>query len=294
MTSFRNATEVRLQREVTAAIAAGSELKAVLARITRGAMRLCRAEMAAIALLAENREELELVSVCGVRAPVVGTRLPVADSLGGDVIRSEHSVRRTDASRDRRSVVREMAHMTRARAVLIVPLRNREGPFGTLGVAKRTGWHFTARDEALLTQLADSASIAIQSGQLRERLRGEASSLRAYTPANPSALSAEHPADGNGSRRDLARDAPPRLSLRQRDILRLLVEGKTCKEMASALGISARTVEHYVERLKLRFDQPRLHALVAYAITRGLSSSLGSALIWGVVTIGAEQLEGFA
>jgi DNA-binding CsgD family transcriptional regulator len=38
----------------------------------------------------------------------------------------------------------------------------------------------------------------------------------------------------------------------------------SCKEAADLLHLSARTVEHYVERLKLRFGKRTLHGLLVY------------------------------
>ena len=64
---------------------------------------------------------------------------------------------------------------------------------------------------------------------------------------------------------------PPRLSPREGEIVDLLIMGKTYKEVAAALHISARTVEHYVERLKSRFHQPRLPALACYLAAHGLT-----------------------
>ncbi len=58
---------------------------------------------------------------------------------------------------------------------------------------------------------------------------------------------------------------------RERDIIKLGASGKTFKEIASSLGISGRTVEHYLERLKLRFHQPRRAELVGYTLTHGVT-----------------------
>jgi DNA-binding CsgD family transcriptional regulator len=51
-------------------------------------------------------------------------------------------------------------------------------------------------------------------------------------------------------------DAPPSLSPRQIECLRLAAAGKTSVEIAATLGLSSRTVDQYVgeacERLKVR------------------------------------------
>ena len=61
------------------------------------------------------------------------------------------------------------------------------------------------------------------------------------------------------------------LSPREWEIVILLNADKNCKEVAGTLGLSIRTVEHYVDRLKLRFGKRTLHGLVAHIaeITNG-------------------------
>ena len=63
--------------------------------------------------------------------------------------------------------------------------------------------------------------------------------------------------------------APPHLSRREREIVDLLIAGQTYKQVGARLDISARTVEHYVERLKQRFHHHRLCALSGYLVAHG-------------------------
>ena len=66
------------------------------------------------------------------------------------------------------------------------------------------------------------------------------------------------------------RSAPEELPSRQREILQLIMEGATTKEIAAQLGLSPKTVEAHraqiLERLKIR-DIPNL---VLYAIRKGI------------------------
>ena len=66
--------------------------------------------------------------------------------------------------------------------------------------------------------------------------------------------------------------AAPRhqLSRREREIVALLIAGRSVKEAAAALGLSPRTVEDCLARLKLRFRQPRLLSLVVHLVKHGL------------------------
>lgn len=75
----------------------------------------------------------------------------------------------------------------------------------------------------------------------------------------------EAPAD-----RRRAQSETPHLSQRERQIVTLLIAGRSVKEASAALGLSPRTVEGYLERLKRRFGQPRLLALAVHLVKRGL------------------------
>ncbi len=57
---------------------------------------------------------------------------------------------------------------------------------------------------------------------------------------------------------------------RQRDVLRLLAEGRSNKEIATALGISVRTAESHRANLMRRLEAPTLSHLVRYAVRHGL------------------------
>jgi DNA-binding CsgD family transcriptional regulator len=56
------------------------------------------------------------------------------------------------------------------------------------------------------------------------------------------------------------------LSVREREVLRLLATGNSNNEVSSVLGISAKTVETYRSRLMLKIHAPSLTMLVHYAI----------------------------
>ncbi len=63
------------------------------------------------------------------------------------------------------------------------------------------------------------------------------------------------------------------LTLRQREILRLLVEGLTAKEIGSALHISARTVEDHKYRMLESLGVRSNAELIHFAIKHGLDGS---------------------
>jgi len=64
--------------------------------------------------------------------------------------------------------------------------------------------------------------------------------------------------------------AEPQLTARQRDVLRLIVEGRRMKEIAEALQLSARTVETHKYQMMQSLGVSSTAELVKYAITHRL------------------------
>lgn len=72
--------------------------------------------------------------------------------------------------------------------------------------------------------------------------------------------------------RRTARELQPieRLTRRQREVLQLIAEGKTTKEIAQILGISVKTVETHRSRLMEELDLHDVAGVVRYAIRSGV------------------------
>jgi DNA-binding NarL/FixJ family response regulator len=66
---------------------------------------------------------------------------------------------------------------------------------------------------------------------------------------------------------------PVTLTTRQREILQLIAESKSTKEIASILKLSAKTVESHRLQLMDRLDIRDVAGLVRYAIRQGLVSA---------------------
>lgn len=62
------------------------------------------------------------------------------------------------------------------------------------------------------------------------------------------------------------------LTEREREVLQLLSEGKTVKEIASQLSLCGKTIETHRERIMAKLNTHRLADLVKYAIREGLTS----------------------
>jgi DNA-binding NarL/FixJ family response regulator len=67
---------------------------------------------------------------------------------------------------------------------------------------------------------------------------------------------------------EMAADDP--LSRRERQVLQLVAEGQTSKEIAEVLGVSAKTAESYRARVMTKLDIHDTAGLVRYAIRKGI------------------------
>jgi DNA-binding NarL/FixJ family response regulator len=63
---------------------------------------------------------------------------------------------------------------------------------------------------------------------------------------------------------------PDPLTSRERQVLQLISEGKSTKDVACLLGISAKTAESHRSRLMHKLDIHETASLVRYAIRRGM------------------------
>jgi DNA-binding NarL/FixJ family response regulator len=63
-----------------------------------------------------------------------------------------------------------------------------------------------------------------------------------------------------------------RLSMREREVLQLIAEGRATKEIASLLAISAKTVEFHRENIKRKLGVHTTADLTRHAIEQGLVS----------------------
>lgn len=68
-------------------------------------------------------------------------------------------------------------------------------------------------------------------------------------------------------------DPLERLSARELEVLKLVVEGNTSHQVATMLGLSPKSIDTYRSRLMTKLDLHHLPALVKFAIRRGLTSS---------------------
>lgn len=73
------------------------------------------------------------------------------------------------------------------------------------------------------------------------------------------------------ARRDEDRtDDYDRLSLREKEVLQLVVEGKTTREIAEVLCLSVKTVEKHRSSMMKKLGLQSFHGLIKYAVRKGL------------------------
>jgi DNA-binding NarL/FixJ family response regulator len=65
---------------------------------------------------------------------------------------------------------------------------------------------------------------------------------------------------------------PPTLTNREREMLQLLAEGKTTKEIASGLHVSIKTVETHRRNIMSKLNSHSVADLIKYALREGLIS----------------------
>ena len=66
------------------------------------------------------------------------------------------------------------------------------------------------------------------------------------------------------------KDPFAQLTGREREVLSLIAEGKSNKEIANQLGIGVRTIETHRERIMRRLDIHSVAGLTKFAISNGL------------------------
>lgn len=82
------------------------------------------------------------------------------------------------------------------------------------------------------------------------------------SPGVPRAVAESYESKGNKSK--------TRLSLREKQLLPLIAEGRSTKDIASILGISVKTAESHRTRLMQKLDIHETASLVLYAVRNGI------------------------
>jgi two-component system NarL family response regulator len=104
-----------------------------------------------------------------------------------------------------------------------------------------------------------------------ELLEAIRSAMRDQTYLTPAIAGTIVEGSLTGRRRRMGAAGP--LGAREREVLQLLAEGQTSKEIADRLGISAMTVEVHRRNIMRKLDLHSVAELTKYAIREGLTQA---------------------
>lgn len=118
--------------------------------------------------------------------------------------------------------------------------------------------------------MAGASAFLIKDNAFDELVSGIRAVLAGHTFLSPAALDLL----AEDYRRLLARDSgrlTPELSQREQEVLQLLAEGKSAKDISVVLGVSVKTVESHRLQIMKKLDLDSLAGLTKYAIREGLT-----------------------
>jgi DNA-binding CsgD family transcriptional regulator len=173
-------------------------------------------------------------------------------------------------------------------AVATAPLRGAAAFSAAAFDAAEGRWDSARTHLEDAVDLFEASGTPYEAARARLELAGALVALGRSDRAEREALAAREALDGLGSvfharraaalARDIAArtgdsssgDPPGELTVRQRDILRLVSRGKNDREIAVELGLSEHTVHRHVANILMRLDTPTRAAAVAHAASHGL------------------------
>jgi DNA-binding NarL/FixJ family response regulator len=156
-----------------------------------------------------------------------------------------------------------MPHLNGIAALEAMRTRNPDVKFVVLTMHPEVAYARRALQAGALGYVLKHAAPAELILAIRAALKGRTF----ITPALASELL--HSARNGGA---AAADPAAALTQRQREILQLMAEGRTAKEIADTLSISSRTVEFHKYRLMETLDLRTSADLIRFAIKHGIAS----------------------
>lgn len=168
--------------ELAQLLVEASHIDEILPPLLRAATRLFHAEGASLAMLDEEREELEFFVMSG-RAKTMPFRVPKDRGIAGRVLATGRAILTNDVTTHRhfyKAVDRTTRFQTRS--LLCCPVKQNNQVIGTIQVLNtRVTGGFTKEDQRLLTVLAGFAGSAMSRAQLQKEVQNSELILRKDT-----------------------------------------------------------------------------------------------------------------
>jgi DNA-binding CsgD family transcriptional regulator/GAF domain-containing protein len=228
-------------------------------------LALTESETGFIGLVNEGRVDMDLVAVKGFPPPDPQfferfRRMPVRPSVFGIVITEGRPNISDDVENDPASAGWPPGH-PRVRRFLGVPLRvSDDDVIGMIGVGnKRKG--YGPGDERLLSTFANQIAVAIDNAMLHEHQQEMIARLQQLNAHLSQAereqlIALERERAVRGLRPDPSSSirTPPPLNKSQQEILRLITEGLSNKEIASRIHLSENTVKSHIQEILRKLE----------------------------------------
>lgn len=214
-------------QSVSLAVSASPDLRLTLKVILDHVTAQLKVDAADILLLDESDNTLGLAASTGFLATAVHEyRLPVDEGMPGQALAGRRIETVTALSAFSQFRRRSLFAREGFKAYGAVPLSSRGRLLGALEVFQRSPLKPDEEWLAFLDALGSVAAVAIDSATMQERLRH----VRATSGARPSRV-------------------PPDMSRLEREIMRLVVEGRTNREIASQVHLSQNTIKFHMRQI---------------------------------------------
>jgi GAF domain-containing protein/anti-sigma regulatory factor (Ser/Thr protein kinase) len=174
--------ELETMHEIGMAVGASLDPAVVLPRVLSEIREIIPAESGYVTLLEPDGEMLRVVSDFGFATPQIGQRIPVANSINGEIVRSRRTLRIGDFFTDPiwqpRAHPAPVAVAGRVRNLLGSPLIAAGNVIGTLYLIHGDPDIFTARDAERLERYAAQVAVAVANARLHEQVQSQVAELR--------------------------------------------------------------------------------------------------------------------
>lgn len=244
-----------------AAFASLRQLGPALDRLLKTALDVVGADAGSIMLLSRGGDTLSVVAARGPRAEtILGSSQPAERSVAGWALRAGRSLLLHGLAGESRS-----DHPRDLASAIVVPLVVGQRVTGVLNASREPGAApMDERGQRLLDLLSNQAAILIDNWQMMEELQRKEVRLEQLVDGLLHEPGQKQPEVA----RPEARRVP--LTAREREVLQLLVEGLTNREIGKRLTVEVDTAKDHVQSiLKKLGAADRTHA-AALAVRSGL------------------------